>query len=335
MPQRGFSMTTLALTPGCPAGIGPEIFPLALEQAKLKTATQLIWCASPALFLKHAKDAKRNGQLLTLSSGQTIECTLRDEDDLALLVKAGHPDSNALASQRGSLDIAIKLAKEKMVQGIVTGPIRKAALADVNGIRFDGQTEYLHHFLAADKNPPLMCFAGADFLLGLATIHVPIKNVARAITPDLLDSHVRRLNNAVKSYFGTRKPRIVVFGLNPHAGEGGLIGDEESLVIQPVLEKLRKEGCSIEGPVAADGFFGQIASGDNSVPKPHAVLAMYHDQGLGPYKLLCKGVGVNMTMGLTVARTSPAHGTADTLAGTYKASPASMARALEVCSLCE
>jgi 4-hydroxythreonine-4-phosphate dehydrogenase len=219
------------------------------------------------------------------------------------------------------------------VQGIVTGPIRKAALANVYGIHFDGQTEYLHHFLAADKKPPLMCFAGADFLLGLLTIHVPLKDVSSRVTSALIDSQVRRLREGATSYFRLKKePRLLVFGLNPHAGEQGLIGHEEIDTIAPALDKLRHEGFMIEGPAAADGFFGSLATG---AAAPHAVLAMYHDQGLGPYKLLCKGIGVNMTIGLTVARTSPAHGTADALAGTYTASSASMAKALEVCAQCE
>lgn len=340
-------MPTLALTPGCPAGIGPEIFPKALTEAKLDPSTNFVWCASAGLLEKHAKasgiDSERNEKVVTLKShGREIKitCQVEDTDDRALFVNPGEVTEDALRSQREALEIAIKLAQAKKIQGMVTGPIRKAALADVGGMRFDGQTEYLHHFLAADDNPPLMCFAGADFLLGLATIHVPLKDVADQITPALLDAKIRRLHEAVrqlqknpptpfhKGGENASAPRIVVFGLNPHAGENGLIGDEEIRVIGPAIEKLKAEGFNLEGPVAADGFFGHLSMLQSS-EVPHAVLAMYHDQGLSPYKLLCKGVGVNMTLGLTIARTSPAHGTADALAGKYQASAASVTRAIE------
>jgi len=316
-------MAKLALTPGCPAGIGPEILPAALKLARLPKDITLIWCASPALFLKYDKTATRQGQTILTVSGYTIECTAKDEDDRALLVKPGTVDTNALAAQKQALDDAISLAKQNKVQGIVTGPIRKAALADVNGIRFDGQTEYLHHFLAADKEPPTMCFAGADFLLGLATIHVPLKDVAAKITCQLLESHIRRLDSHLKG-----QANITVLGLNPHAGENGLIGDEEVRVVIPCIKKLNQEGFRITGQVAADGFCAHMQN------TPQAVLAMYHSQGLAPCELLCKGIAVNMTLGLTIARTSPAHGTADDLAGTGKADPASLVKALEVCAQC-
>lgn len=325
-------MPTLALTPGCPSGIGPEIFADALLKAKLPIDTRLVWCASPALFLKYAPSAKRNGNNIVWGN-HTIQCEMADKDDASLHAKPGAPDSQALAMQLRFLDIAIALAKANQVQGIVTGPIRKAALSNVNGVRFDGQTEYLHHFLASDKDPPLMCFAGADFLLGLATIHVPLKDVSARITGPLIESQLRRLRQGAKSFFRLKvEPNLAVLGLNPHAGEGGLIGQEEMQTIVPALEALRQEGFSIEGPLAADGFFSNLAT---QPAAHHAVLAMFHDQGLGPYKLLCKGVGVNMTIGLRVPRTSPAHGTADSLAGTHQASSASLIRALEVCAQCD
>lgn len=329
-------MVTLALTPGCPSGIGPEIAPRALLSAGLAPSTKIIWCASAALLEKHAKAAQitythsEAGVVLSHEGRQlAVLCWMADKDDLGLLVEPGKPDDNAIKAQRYYLRLATELARTKKVQGLVTGPMRKTALADIDGQHFDGQTEFLHHFLAKDNEPPLMCFAGAAFLLGLATIHVPMKTLCERITKESLTTHIQRLHDAAQHYYGVTHPRITIFGLNPHAGEHGLIGDEEQTLIAPLIHELKQKGFNLEGPVAADGFFGHIAS-DPDAPKPHAVLAMYHDQGLSPYKLLCKGAGVNMTLGLSVPRTSPAHGTADALAGRHKAKPDAFIHALQI-----
>lgn len=329
-------MLKIALTPGCPAGIGPELFPRALAAANLQSDTQFVWCASSGLFQKHAQAAslrfRAHGQEIKLQTQNreiTIACLLADEDDDALNAKPAEVTSQALAFQRRAIDLAIDLAKSKLIQGIVTGPIRKAALSD--GKTVLGQTEYLHRSLALDNQPALMCFAGADFLLALATIHIPLRDVASHINKPDLEAKLRRLQQAACTYFQIENNdvRLLALGLNPHAGEDGLIGNEEIETIKPILNKLNQEGFKISGPAPADGFFGHLAMGTSSI-LPHAVLAMYHDQGLAPYKLLCKGIAVNMTLGLTVVRTSPAHGTADNLAGTYTANPASLTRAIEI-----
>lgn len=331
-------MRTIALTPGCPAGIGPELFPVALTKANIKTGTKFIWCGSVELFEKHARKlnikvsrSEQNFCIDGLNGEVHLTATLSDDEDPALNVLPGQSNDNALISQKNALLKAIELVQDKQANAIVTGPIRKASLSNINGQSFPGQTELLHHYLPLDNKPPLMCFAGYDFILGLASVHVPLKNVALQLSAKHLEQCISRLNKAAANYFSLplREIKLTVLGLNPHAGENGLIGEEEVQIISPTISKLQKQGTNITGPLAADGFFAHIYS-LSSKQKPHAVLAMYHDQGLIPYKLLGKGNVTNFTSGLTVPRTSPAHGTADDIAGKYIATPDSLIAAIEL-----
>jgi len=330
-------MKTIALTPGCPAGIGPEIFPKSLSKTKVKSDTHFIWCGSIALFEKHAKvwDIKVNRQQKDFYIEGDFDqihltATLDDRNDPALEVKPGKPNEAALLSQKNALLTAIDLAKEKKINAIVTGPIRKTALLDINGKSFSGQTELLHYYLPLDDDLPLMCFAGYDFLLGLATIHVPLKEVSQTLSASRLRNCLVRLQYAAAHSFSLNfhEVRLSVLGLNPHAGEYGLIGDEEETTIKPVIAEFKKSGYNMTGPFAADGFFSHVLKQDKN-QKPHAVLAMYHDQGLIPYKLLGYDKVTNVTVGLTIPRTSPAHGTADDIAGRYIASTNSLTTAIE------
>ncbi len=224
---------------------------------------------------------------------------------------------------------AIEFAQAGKIQALVTGPVHKNILQNINGKSYPGQTEVLHDYLAADSKPPLMVFVGGPFVLGLATVHLPIKQVSPAITHQNLSQKLERLITGTALML--KKPehavRVAVLGLNPHAGEDGLLGDEEQLVISPVIRAFQQKGFQVTGPLAADGFFGYYR-GDFD-----AVMAMMHDQGLGPYKLLAKGRAANLTLGLKIPRASPAHGTADDLVGTGLASPESLVSAIEVVCL--
>jgi 4-hydroxythreonine-4-phosphate dehydrogenase len=331
-------MAVIALTPGCPAGIGPELFPVALQKANIAPNTRFFWCGSVALFEKHACCLKiqishRENHFSVEGKYGTIyiTATLNDAEDPALSVVPGHPGPKALLSQKNALLKAIALAKNNQIQAIVTGPIRKAALLDINQQSFSGQTELLHHYLPLDKKPPLMCFSGYDFMLGLATVHVSIKQVSNLLTIEHLQNCLIRLNQATAAFFqlDPKEIRLAILGLNPHAGENGIIGNEEITLIRPAIAALKKLGLHIAGPLPADGFFGHLSRIEKD-KLPHAVLAMYHDQGLVPYKLLGQGKVTNITFGLTVPRTSPSHGTADDIAGRYVAKPDSLIAALEL-----
>lgn len=207
--------------------------------------------------------------------------------------------------------MSLEAATEDLMQGridaLVTAPINKKNIQSP-GFHFPGHTEYLaSKFNVKDH---LMFMVGPHMRIGIVTGHMPLKDVAAAITVDAILHKLRVMTQSLFLDFGIRKPRIAVLGLNPHAGDDGLIGKEEQDVIIPAIEKARKEDMLVFGPFPADGFFGF-----NEFSKYDAVLGMYHDQGLIPFKSLSYGEGVNFTAGLPFIRTSPAHGTAYELAG--------------------
>jgi 4-hydroxythreonine-4-phosphate dehydrogenase len=205
--------------------------------------------------------------------------------------------------------------------GMVTGPVHKGVINEA-GIVFTGHTEFLAELTGTPR--VVMMLAGGGMRVALATTHLPLRDVANAITPVSLLETLRILYEALKRDFGISEPRILVAGLNPHAGEGGHLGLEEIEVIEPVLQKLRGEGMNLVGPLPADTLFQQknLATAD-------AVLAMYHDQGLPVLKHASFGEGVNITLGLPIIRTSVDHGTALDLAGTGLVNPGSLRVAIE------
>jgi 4-hydroxythreonine-4-phosphate dehydrogenase len=330
----------VALTPGCPAGVGLELLPKALvaltTEGCLKTPVAWRFCASPALLLEGCRRAgvaaTRHGDVVSCA-GQRITCLLDDVDDHGLRTLPGRPDPAALVCQREGLLRGIESAVRGEVQALVTAPVRKAALV-VHGVQFPGQTELVHAALRDDDGPPLMVFSGAPFLLGLHTVHVPLRDVSALCHASSLRRSIVRLAQAARRLLAAPRPRLAVLGINPHAGEGGLLGREELEVVEPLMHTLRTErdlDIDLVGPVPADGFFADVARAKRTgAVRSHvdAVLAMHHDQGLGPYKLLCDGDGVNITWGLRVPRTSPDHGTADVLAGTGQADPSSTKAAI-------
>lgn len=322
----------LGLTPGCPAGIGPEVLARALVETELPKGSVLRFFSSAALLQLGARRAGvpcvQDGPFVVLGRGRRraqVEVAVADEDDPGARCRAGRPDAAALACQRDALVRACLAAAAGHLDALVTPPVRKSALV-VDGVKYPGQTELFHTLVAPELPPPLMVFVGGPFVLGLATVHLPLRAVGDALTPALLDRALAHLHGAARRVSGKRAPRLVVLGVNPHAGEGGLFGREELDVVMPALERARARGFKVEGPLPADGFYADHARGK---APPDAVLAMHHDQALAPYKLLCAGEGVNVTWGLPVVRTSPDHGTADALAGKGKASPLSMRQALQ------
>ncbi len=322
----------LGLTPGCPAGIGPEVLARAIVDATLPERASLRFFGSAAVLALGAKRAGVSFDLeepfVVLRRGRRrvrVETALPEPGDPGARTRAGRPDEDALRCQRDALVRACVAAAAGNLDAIVTGPVRKHALL-IDGVAYPGQTEVVHALTAPDAPPPLMVFAGGPFVLGLATVHLALREVSGALTSTLLDRALAHLHAATCKLTRKRAPRLVVLGVNPHAGEGGMFGREELDVVMPALEAARDRGVHVEGPVPADGFFADHARGRRP---PDGVLAMHHDQGLAPYKLLCAGEGVNITWGLPVLRTSPDHGTADVLAGRGAGSHLSMRQALE------
>jgi len=230
--------------------------------------------------------------------------------------------STTLAGQSSymALEKAVADLKENKIDALVTAPINKDNIQSEE-FAFPGHTEYLaQHFHSADV---LMLMVSNLLRVGVVTGHIPIKEVPTALTQDLILKKLNILHYTLLRDFRIRKPKIAVFGLNPHSGDGGVIGDEENNIIIPAIQRAKEDNIMAFGPYPADGFLGS-----DNINKFDAILAMYHDQGLAPFKALAFNEGVNYTAGLNVVRTSPGHGTAYELAGKGEASPQSFKNAL-------
>lgn len=217
---------------------------------------------------------------------------------------------------------AVEAALEGAFQGIVTGPVSKAAL-HLAGYPFPGQTEFLAHLTHTTRFAMLL--VGGGLRVALVTTHCPLEQVSRLITSEAILEKLEILHRALRTHFGTPEPRIGVCALNPHAGEGGVLGREEERVIGPAVEEANVRGIKAVGPLPADSLFARFREEGFD-----AILAMYHDQGLIPLKMLSFGHGVNVTLGLPIIRTSPDHGTAFDIAGQGVADPASMGEAIRL-----
>lgn len=234
-------------------------------------------------------------------------------------IRWGYADPMAARQAWEALERALDSVRQGEANAIVTLPITKHALVSL-GWRYPGQTEYLAHPYRAYA--PIMCFVAGDFRIALVTTHLSLRRVPAAVTPKALGAFIRRLHTHLQLDFGLPEPHLALLGLNPHAGEGGILGTEEQRW-QPVLEGLRKEGYFVEGPFAADAYFGR-----QRWQHYDATIALYHDQGLIPFKMLAQDMGVNVTLGLPFVRTSPGHGSAYDIAGQGIANPSSMQHAL-------
>ncbi|WP_439183926.1 4-hydroxythreonine-4-phosphate dehydrogenase PdxA [Carboxylicivirga taeanensis] len=219
-----------------------------------------------------------------------------------------------------ALELAVRDLKDGKIDVLVTAPINKQNIQS-DSFNFPGHTEYLHQ--VAGEGEALMLMVSEQMKVGVVAGHVPIKDVPSKVTEESILSKLRTLNRSLQQDFSIRRPRIAVLGLNPHAGDGGVIGSEEQEVIIPAINKAKEEGIMALGPYPADGLFGseQFKNFD-------AILAMYHDQGLAPFKTVTFSKGVNFTAGLPFIRTSPDHGTAFEIAGQDKAKPDSFREAI-------
>ncbi len=219
-----------------------------------------------------------------------------------------------------ALDHAIQDLKSQQIDALVTAPLNKNNI-NHPGLKFIGHTEYLT--AAFGNNNSLMFMVTENMRVGLVTGHIPLKEVADNITGEKIKEKLEIMLHSLESDFGINKPKIAVLGLNPHAGEDGLIGMEEDEIIRPVIKEFKEKGTLVFGPYPADGFFGMM-----NQYKFDGILAMYHDQGLIPFKNLAFETGVNFTAGLPIIRTSPDHGTAYNIAGKNMAEEGSMRSAL-------
>lgn len=298
----------IAVTSGEPAGIGPDI---CLRLAERNWPARLVVLGDRELFAERAHVLGLDADAIAIRHIPLRKSALAGRLDAANARYVLDILDAALAGCLGDGDYA----------AMVTAPVAKNVINDA-GIPFTGHTEYL----AEKTNTPrvVMMLAGAGLRVALATTHLALKDVPAAITREELETTLRILHADMQAKFGIGEPRILVAGLNPHAGEGGHMGREEIEVISPVLEKLRAEGMNLVGPLPADTLFTK-----NVLAGSDAQLAMYHDQGLAVLKYAAFDEGINVTLGLPIIRTSVDHGTALDLAGTGRASPTSLFAAVE------
>lgn len=320
-------MTTprlFALTPGEPAGIGPDLCLLLAREAQ---PHPIIAIASQQLLAERAKQLGLNIQLISVSPDTWPQQAAASgslyvwDTPLAATVIPGQLNNANAAYVLQTLTRAGQGCIDGHFAGMITAPVHKGVINDA-GIAFSGHTEFLAELTHTEQ--VVMMLATHGLRVALVTTHLPLKDVAAAITPERLSRVARILDHDLRTKFGIAQPRILVCGLNPHAGEGGHLGREEIEVIEPALQKLRNEGIDLIGPLPADTLFTP-----KHLDHCDAVLAMYHDQGLPVLKYKGFGAAVNITLGLPITRTSVDHGTALDLAGSGKIDSGSLQVALQ------
>jgi 4-hydroxythreonine-4-phosphate dehydrogenase len=322
------SLPIVGITMGDPTGIGPEIIVKALSMEEPFHACR------PIVF-GDREVLSRAIQIQNLST--TLEVIHKIPEDGYLPQKIfffplsqlevtslrfGQPDRTCGEVMVKYVEEAVKWVRSGRIDAITTCPINKQAI-NAAGHPFSGHTELLAHFVQASS--VAMMFLGSKWKIVLVTTHLPLKDVSRWITANRILSTIRLTDEGMKKYFGIRHPKIAVLGLNPHCGEGGLLGEEERAEILPAMGVAKSQGLKVEGPFPADSFFD--LSGDRTFD---AVIAMYHDQGLIPMKMFDFKEAVNFTLGLPFIRTSVGHGTAYDIAGRGLADPTNLIKAMQI-----
>ncbi len=315
----------LAISIGDCNGIGLEVLLKALKilKNKLKKSHKLFISGNSETIIEYAK--KINFELKSTRKGISIDDF---EIDLIHCSNYSPVEFSSLSRQAGALaSESIKKAAEFVLSGkadaLVTMPINKKAIY-LAGWEFPGHTEFLAYL---SQNPNyLMILCDKKIKVALVTIHQPLNSVSKNLKIDKITDKIKTFDRSLKIDFNIREPKIAVLGLNPHAGEDGTIGNEEIEIIKPAIEKARVQNINTFGPYPADGFFAR-----RQWLEFDGVLAMYHDQGLIPAKMITRGNGVNFTAGLSFVRTSVDHGTAFEIAGQNIANPKSAINAIEYC----
>lgn len=309
---------TLVISAGEPAGIGPD---LCLGLAQRPWTTPPIIIADPQQLQQRADLLSLNIDISIYAENQAIvPNTLRVLPiELANKGVCGTPDPANSQALLDGLKRAVAGCETGEFAALVTGPLQKSAINDA-GIPFTGHTEYLAD-LAGGATPVMLLLAG-DLRVALVSTHLPLRDVADYITEERISTVTQILHTDLVRHFGIEDPVIIVCGLNPHAGEGGYLGQEDKMIIKPALDALRSKGLKLHGPLPADTAFTPAAG------PADAVLAMYHDQGLPVLKYAGFGKAVNMTLGLPFIRTSVDHGTALDIAGSGKADDGSLRAAI-------
>ncbi len=322
VPDTSRGIPRLVITAGEPAGIGPDVVLMASQQA---WPAQLV-CIADVNLLKNRTEALGLAvNFKPYTAGQPVQSCAAGElytihVPLGAEVAPGTLNPIKSTYVLATLNLAVDLCASGEAHALVTAPVQKSVINEA-GVPFSGHTEFLAELTQTEH--VVMMLAAADLRVALATTHLPLKDVAAAITPTSLERTLTIMASDLRTKFGIEAPRITVLGLNPHAGESGHLGTEEQTIIEPVLEKLRAQGMALTGPLPADTAFSSDVRAITD-----AYLAMYHDQGLPVLKYAGFGEAVNITLGLPIIRTSVDHGTALPLAATGQANAGSLLAAI-------
>lgn len=324
MKNRASNQLRVGITVGDLNGIGMEIILKALSDPKFLSVCCPVVYGNAKAASFHKKIYKgADVHFNIIDSADQINLkkpNLINIDNEEIKLNLGKPSIETGAFAFKALEAATKDLAEGLIDVMVTAPINKKSIQEA-GFKFPGHTEYLMDY--SHTKEALMFMVSENLKIGVVSGHVPLSEVAKDISKDKILQKLQAMNKSLVTDFGVSKPKIAVLGLNPHAGDEGAIGEEEKDIIKPAIAEANDKGLLAFGPYGADGFFG-------SGQQQHfdAVLAMYHDQGLAPFKALAFDSGVNFTAGLPIVRTSPAHGTAYDIAGQDLASPQSMLSAV-------
>lgn len=314
---------------GCPAGIGPEIILRYFAGNEDSTNIRPVVLGDRKVLEKCGADLQLPVQCVSWTPGSPLPATGIPVVQLSALkledIEWGHPNKATGIAMAHYIESGVKLAQQGYIQGIATCPISKSSLNDA-GYHFPGHTEML---AMLTKSPSFaMMMAGSKLRVTLVTIHCPLREVAHTLTKEAVYNMIRNTHQALEIDFAIIEPKIAVAGLNPHGGENRLFGSEEEQVIGPAIELARTKKINVSGPYPPDTVFFKAASGNFD-----AVVCMYHDQGLIPFKLLHFEDGVNITLGLPIVRTSVDHGTAYDIAGKGLASHRSLDEAVKLATV--
>ena len=313
----------VAISMGDPSGIGPEVIAGALARTAVRRAVTPLVFGDDAAYARACRAAGVADSLARIDPGEAVPrggALVRVSRLAAADRRPGKPSPAGGDAQGRYLEAAIAAVRDGAADAICTAPISKAAI-HAAGWNFPGHTELLAERFGVKR--VVMMLAGPVLRVVLATTHVALRDVPSHLTPEGIAEVLQITARSLRERLAIARPRIAVCALNPHAGEGGLFGDEEARIIAPGIELARAAGVRAEGPFPADGLFPRAARGGWD-----AVLAMYHDQGLIPLKTVHLETAVNATLGLPIVRTSPDHGVAYDIAGKGRADPTSMAEAL-------
>lgn len=318
----------IGITIGDINGIGPEVIIKSLEDSRILNQFTPVIYGSAKVISYYRKNMDKEdfnfNQISSLDKVNHKSVNVLNVWEETTEINPGKENETGGKYAVLALRKAVEDLKEGRIQAITTAPLSKE-LVQADDFKFPGHTEYLTKEAGASDS--LMFLVHEQLRVGIVTGHVPLKEVSNKITKDAISSKLNLMIKSLQKDFGIKKPRIAVMGLNPHAGENGLLGIEEENIIGPVINEFRNNHHLVSGPFPADGFFGMA-----SYKNYDGVLAMYHDQGLIPFKTLAFEAGVNYTAGLPFIRTSPDHGTAFSIAGKGVADPTSFRNALYLAS---